>query len=232
MIRPSTSKAAAIAAAGIVLILLIFWRDAVWGVCGHLLSILSDPQRTQSFVQSFGSTAPLVFVAIQVTQVVIAPIPGELTGFIGGYLFGALAGFLYSSAALAAGSLINFGIGRRLGRGFVTRHVSSGQLKRFDRLFKDRGIVVVFILFLFPGFPKDTFCLFLGLTTLPLRLLLLLAAVGRMPGTLMLSLQGAAVFSRDYRAMILVALVSLAAAVAAYRYRNALIRWAERSRRA
>ncbi|MCK7513881.1 MAG: hypothetical protein MZV70_64255 [Desulfobacterales bacterium] len=38
-----------------------------------------------------------MFIGLQVGQVLFAPIPGEVTGFLGGYMFGALSGFLLST---------------------------------------------------------------------------------------------------------------------------------------
>ena len=67
----------------------------------------------------------MVFMGIQILQVIFAPVPGEATGFIGGYLFGVLEGFLYSSLALAIGSWINFSIGRFLGVRYVRKMIPA-----------------------------------------------------------------------------------------------------------
>ncbi|MFH1984897.1 MAG: hypothetical protein ABIL58_23905 [Pseudomonadota bacterium] len=82
-----------------------------------------------------------------------------------------------------------------------------------------------------PCFPKDYFCLFLCLTALPLSLRLLMAAFGRIPGTFVLSIQGASLLNRDYRAAIAVALASMVVAGVVYRYRGPITRWAERGGR-
>ncbi|HSO66290.1 MAG TPA: hypothetical protein VLP30_00435, partial [Desulfatirhabdiaceae bacterium] len=62
----------------------------------NLYDLVTNRDVIKSFVASFGDAAPLVFIGIQILQVIFAPIPGEATGFIGGYLFGALQGFIYS----------------------------------------------------------------------------------------------------------------------------------------
>jgi len=84
------------------------------------------------------------------------------------------------------------------------------------------------VLFIFPGFPKDYLCLILGLSTLPLKVFLLLATVGRMPGTLMLSLQGEFLFEKNYVILAVVAGVCGIAAFLAIRYRQTLYQWVER----
>ncbi len=190
--------------------------------------VLSDRERCREFVSGFGVSAPLVFMGIQVLQVVFAPIPGEATGFVGGYLFGTFQGFLYSSIALTLGSWINFMIGRLLGWRYVRRMIPAGVRERMDFLLRHQGVVIVLILFIVPGFPKDYLCLLLGISALPARAFILMAGLGRMPGTLMLSLQGASLYGRHYVALAVLFAACLLLVYLAYRFRESLYRWIER----
>ena len=83
-------------------------------------------KRLKLFVASFGPYAAPVYVLLQCMQVIIAPIPGELTGFVGGLLFGVWEGTLLSTIGLTIGSLVAFAIGRLLGAGFVHKIVIAG----------------------------------------------------------------------------------------------------------
>lgn len=187
-----------------------------------------DREKLERLITAFGNWGPLAFMGLQILQVVLAPIPGEATGFIGGYLFGTVQGFLYSSAALTVGSWINFLIGRYLGKRFVRNWIPADKWARLDQLVKRQGIVVLLILFVFPGFPKDYLCLFLGVTTLPLKAFLLIAALGRMPGTLMLSLKGEFLFRKNYLVFsILLGVVALVALLSV-RYREKIYAWIEK----
>jgi len=199
----------------------------VWARIRGWAGLITDREWIRATVQSYGWAAPLVFIGIQIAQVIAAPVPGEATGFIGGYLYGTLEGFLYSSIGLSLGSLINFGIGRFLGERFVRRLVPEAKFKRIDRLVNRQGIIVVFLMFVIPGFPKDYLSLALGLTTLPLKIFAILACIGRMPGTLLLSLQGASLYDRNYVLLAIVAGACLVLVLLAYRYREALYRWVE-----
>lgn len=192
---------------------------------------IADREQVEQFVAGFGRGAPLAFMALQVIQVILAPVPGEATGFIGGYIFGAARGFVYSSLALAAGSWINFAIGRFVGRRYVRRWIPTDIMARFDHLLKRQGIIVLLILFIFPGFPKDYLCLFLGITAIPLKAFLLIASVGRMPGTLMLSLQGEFLFQKNYTVFAVVVGVTILAAALSIKYRETIYRWMEKLNR-
>ncbi len=201
------------------------FRAAVVQGASEAYRVLVDRERTQDLITSAGAWGPLVFMGIQVLQVLFAPVPGEATGFVGGYLFGAGAGFVYSSVSLALGSWLNFAIGRFLGRRWVRKLIPAARLERLDGIVNHQGLLVVFSLFVFPGFPKDYLCLLLGVTRLPLRVFLPMAAVGRMPGTLMLSLQGAFLFERLYGLFAVIFAVSAGLLLLAYRYRTRLYRW-------
>ena len=210
-------------------VLVIYWfREPLSYSLQQIYAVLTDRHRVTAFVASFGTAAPLVFMVIQIAQVILAPIPGEATGFIGGYLFGAFAGCLYSTIALAVGSWINFAIGRFLGKRWVRRVIPKEKLEKFNHMLRHQGILVIFVLFLFPGFPKDYLCLFLGVSTMPLRVFLLMATVGRIPGTLMLSLQGALVFEKNYFIFCLVVSINLLGVYLGYRYRQAIYQWVEK----
>ncbi|MBI9082542.1 MAG: TVP38/TMEM64 family protein [Desulfobacterales bacterium] len=193
-----------------------------------LWSCVADRDRLTAFVSGFGAGAPLVFILVQVAQVLLAPVPGEATGFIGGYLFGMVPGFLYSTVGLTLGSWLNLFVGRLLGHRYVRRLIPLVHMNRFDRVLRRRGLAVVFLMFAFPGFPKDYLCLFLGLSDIPMRILLVLAAVGRLPGTLMLSLQGALLFEKNYFLLAAAVAVFGGAAVFFYLIRNRFYRWVEK----
>jgi uncharacterized membrane protein YdjX (TVP38/TMEM64 family) len=153
----------------------------------------------------------------------VAPIPGEITGFVGGLLFGKIAGTVYSTLGLTLGSLLAFGIARWLGAAFVHKIVKREYIERFDYFVTHRGLYVAFILFLIPGLPKDSLCYLLGLTRLRLLDFILMNLFGRFPGTLMLSLQGDAVKNKDYAAFWMLLLSSIAVVVAMYFARHYLV---------
>jgi len=212
----------------IILILVILFRESIWENMSHFYHLLSDRDRVRDFIASYGLGAPLVFMGMQILQVIFAPVPGEATGFIGGYLFGVLKGFIFSSVALAIGSWINFSIGRFLVVRYARKLIPADKFEKFDSMLKRQGIIVLFLLFVFPGFPKDYLCLFLGLSTLPLKVFILLATVGRMPGTFLLSLQGTYLFEENYVVLSIVAAVCAILAFIIFRYRENLYLWIER----
>jgi len=208
--------------------LLYVYGPELWSLIGDAFHFLSDREKTSAYIEGFGPGAPLIFMLIQVLQVMFAPVPGEATGFIGGYLFGVVRGFLFSSIALSVGSLINFGVGRFLGRHYVRKLIPTRYLARFDAKIKREGALIVMMLFVLPGFPKDYLCLFLGLSALPVKIFFCMATVGRMPGTFILSLQGAMAFEQNYLLLAVATGVCSILVLLGYRYRESIYGWIER----
>jgi len=219
-----------IAIAGFALIFLIFYfYEPISRFTTKAYELFKDREKLELFITSLGIWGPAVFIALQIFQVVLAPIPGEATGFMGGYIFGTLLGFLYSTAGLTVGSIINFMLGRILGKRYIRKLIPSQKLEKFDRLVKRQGAIILFFLFVFPGFPKDSLCLFLGLTALPLRVFAVLATIGRMPGTFILSLKGAYVFEKMYGVLAIVLGIVLVLLFFSYLYRENIYRWIEKA---
>jgi uncharacterized membrane protein YdjX (TVP38/TMEM64 family) len=212
-----------------LLCLLVLWfRAPLWDKMLDYYRLFSDRGQIRQFVSSFGSSAPPIFMLIQILQVMLAPVPGEATGFIGGYLFGVLPGFIYSSIGLTVGSWLNFVIGRLLGKRYVRKLIPADRFEKIDAAVKRQGVIVLFILFLFPGFPKDYLCLALGLSTLPVKIFILLAGLGRMPGTFALSLQGAFLYEKNYMLLGFLIGACLILALLCYAYRERIYLWVEK----
>jgi len=209
--------------AGVIICCIIFFDPVI-----EFYHILTDRDGIKDFINSWGKASPLVFILVQIFQVIFAPVPGEISGFVGGYLFGSIKGFIYSSIGLAIGSAINFWIGRILGIRYIRNLIPVAHLEKLDMFLARQGIIVLLIFFIFPGFPKDYLCLFLGVTALPFDIFILLAAFGRMPGTLMLSLQGELLYTQNYGIYIAIFVICLLMVLGAVKYREALYKWAER----
>jgi uncharacterized membrane protein YdjX (TVP38/TMEM64 family) len=134
------------------------WREAL-----KLYYTLQDHHRLKGIILSYGAYSPLAFILLQIVQVVVAPIPGGAIEFLGGYIFGVKAGFFYSMVGLLMGSSLAFGLARIFEKWVVEKFVSPQTRKKFDYLIGHEGVILSFLLFLIPGFPKDALCYILGL---------------------------------------------------------------------
>ena len=186
--------------------------------------IFMDKDKLVAFVESFHPFDEIVFMSLQILQVVFAPIPGELTGFIGGYIYGPILGTLYSTIGLVLGSWIAFILARFLGLPFVEKAVKPEIIKKYDFILEHKGALVAFILFLIPGFPKDFLCYIMGLSHMRLWTFLVVSTVGRLFGTILLSVSGDFARNGQFGMLFIVLGISGILVLIAFLYRE---KWLE-----
>ena len=209
-----------------ILIFIIYWYyEGQWRDLFFRFKYFFSFKRLRDFILSFGAFSEIVFVILQAAQVVFAPVPGEVTGFVGGYLYGKVLGTLLSMFGLTLGSLFAFEITRVFGTVLVKKVVKQEAMDRFDNFVTHRGLHIAFILFLVPGFPKDSLCYLLGLTHVRRLDFLLMNIFGRLPGTLILNLEGDAVRTGKYEAFFLLLAGSVVLTVLLYFARGYIIRF-------
>jgi uncharacterized membrane protein YdjX (TVP38/TMEM64 family) len=189
----------------------------------HVKRTLANGERLRTWILAAGPLAPIMFVILQMLQVVFAPVPGEATGIIGGYLFGAWPGFFLSSVALTAGSGLAFSIGHLFSGIIKKKYETTKVYRTFNHLIYKGDFVIPFVLFLLPGFPKDILSYLLGTSFMPFKVFLFIAGVARMPGTLMLSFQGAHVYQEEYHKLFFLIVVSIAISLPCYLYRKKIL---------
>ncbi|HSD85552.1 MAG TPA: VTT domain-containing protein, partial [Anaerolineae bacterium] len=100
------------------------------------------------------------------------------------YVFGFWQGVWYAFIGLAIGSTLCMILGRRFGRPLIDRLIDPKSMGTFDRFTEKRGPVFFFIIFVMPWVPDDLACYAIGLSHLSLKLMIPLAAFGRMPSVI------------------------------------------------
>lgn len=184
-----------------------------------------DRKKAVAFIHSFGPgpLSTLIFICFQIAQVLAAPLPGEVTGIIGGYIYGPILGTLYSTIGLTIGSWLAFLLARTLGLPFVEKVVSRNILQKYDYFMEHQGALVTFVMFLIPGFPKDALCYIMGLSHMRTRLFLAVSTVGRLFGTIMLSVGGSCVRNDQMQGLYTVIGVTVVILILTYLYRDKLL---------
>lgn len=142
--------------------------------------------RVISDVRQAGPLGVLILFALQFLQIVVAFIPGEVTQVAAGVLYGPWWGTLIILVGCLVSSGFIFFVVNKLGAPFVKSMVSEKHLLKF-REFEQTGKlnIIVFVLFLIPGLPKDTFTYLVPLTDMRLKTFLILTTLGRVPGVFM-----------------------------------------------
>lgn len=144
------------------------------------LGVFKDINALRGLVGNSVILGPIVFILLQILQVVIPIIPGGVSSAAGVLIFGSYLGFVYNYVGISIGSVIIFLLGRRYGKPFILSMISDktydkyiGWLdnqSRFEKLFA----LAIFL----PVAPDDALCLMAGLTNMTVKkftLIILLA---------------------------------------------------------
>lgn len=190
-----TSISAAIA---VVLILLITWFLWQW-----LESFSQEGLR--DYIRSFGTGSWLVFLVLQVLQVFIALIPGELLESVAGFAFGPVVGTLLCYAGIMIASSLVFLLTRKFGVKLVEVFVSREKINqlRFLNTEKKRDFLI-FLAFFIPGTPKDLLTYFVGLTQIKLGTFLIISLVARIPSVVTSTFGGHFLGEGEYTTAVII----------------------------
>lgn len=146
-----------------------------------------------------GPLGVLILLGLQLLQVIVAFIPGEVTQVAAGMLYGPFGGTLVILLGVVIASGIVFQLVHLLGAPFVRAMVSDEFLDKFRNFEKTGKLnIIVFLLFLIPGLPKDVFTYVVGLTDMKLGTFLTLSTVARVPGVFVSAFAASSIMEGDY----------------------------------
>lgn len=152
-------------------------------------TFFSNQERLRGYISSFGILAPVVFILINILQVVVTPISHYTVGFLGGFIFGTWAGFFYNWIGRVIGSLIAFYLGRKFGRRIIKHVVKEETIKKYDKYF-NKGSVLLFLAYFLPIFPDDELSYLAGFSSMNAKIYIPLMVLGHIGGSLGLAFLG------------------------------------------
>lgn len=214
-------KWALIGAAAIAAVALYFWLKAT-----GRLGIFNSAGAFREWLGQFGAWAPVIFYLLQIAQVVVAFIPGEVTGVAGGIMFGFAGGLALNIFGITTGSVIAFAIARKLGRPAVLRLAGgSAVIDKYMDVVNRNSIWLLFTMFLLPFFPKDALCYVAGLTGIAWPVFILISFFGRLPGQVVSTLVGSGMLTVPVWGWVVILLASAGLVYLSFRYSERIGDW-------
>ncbi|MBU1290101.1 VTT domain-containing protein [Patescibacteria group bacterium] len=172
------------------------------------LHFFSSQDSIREFVNQFGIFAPIIFILIQILQVIITPFSHYTVSIAGGFIFGTWLGFLYNLIGRVIGTAIAFYLGRIFGRKIIKYMVKPETIEKYDYYF-DKGKLLLFLAYFLPLFPDDEISYLAGFSAISPKIFLPLMAVGHIGGSLSLSYLGNGVQSIKEPMFIFLSLITL-----------------------
>lgn len=143
-------------------------------------NIFNSNDNLISFVESFGIIGPLLFIFIQIIQVIFPIIPGGASCLAGVFAFGGFYGFIYNYIGLCIGSICNYFIAKYFGtraicflfrEETINRYLSHIKSNKFNKVFL-WGIVL-------PGAPDDLLCYVAGISNISILEFIIIILLGK-----------------------------------------------------
>lgn len=156
----------------IIVLLTIYW---------YHLGIFTDQQKMKEYLANKQVSGPIIFVLIQIVQVVIPIIPGGVSLLAGVIFFGPLWGFIYNYIGICIGSVINFFLARYYGKPFILHIISEDTYTKYMKWTKNQKKFdwIFAACIIAPAAPDDVLCLIAGLTEMKLSTYLLIILLGK-----------------------------------------------------
>lgn len=184
---------------------------------GQYIEQYYNPETIKNWMLSFGSLSFLVFIFLQIIQVVLFFIPGEVVQGAGGYIYGTILGSVISLTGITIGAIITFLVARKFGDSLLLKILPRKDYEKAKTLIdKPKNRLMLFILYLIPGFPKDVLGYVAGITPIKLRWFILFSTIARIPGIVMSAYVGSSLYEKNYLVVLIVVVIMVGLLIAGY----------------
>lgn len=153
----------------IVCAFIIIVAIAVISKTAHLNDYSTDAEKIErltEIIRSTGSWGMLVYVFVQILQVVILPLPAVVCYIPGSQIWGAGMATLLASVGVLIGSVIAYCIGRFFGKKAVIWIAGKEVTDKYISYIGNRGKIIFVLMQILPFFPDDILCMIAGLTSM------------------------------------------------------------------
>lgn len=193
----------------LLLVILVGLPLYVWFFHQDLLRQFSDIDEVKAFFSQYQTASILVYIGLQMIQIIISLIPGQALQFAAGLLYGFWAGLLISLVGAVAGTIVTYYLSKFLGKDalhvlFGKRHIDE----YLEKINSKRGFILVFLIYLIPGVPKDLCSYAAGLSNMKLKPFLILSTAGRSPGIMGSLLIGTQLGEGNYTFVIVIGIIA------------------------
>lgn len=195
------------------IILAIMVLTLIIGITLYLFPVmksLSTIEGQIAFKEKVGSSSVLGMLSLfglQVAQIFLIIIPGEPIEILAGMFYGGLWGTVFIMVLSSIISITIFWLVRKLGRKFVYEFCDENKVAKIEnsKLFQNPKKIelIMLILFLIPGTPKDLLVYVAGLLPIkPIRFILI-STFARLPSVITSTLAGDRLAIGDWKMSIL-----------------------------
>lgn len=177
-------------------------------VCIPLVKMLSSEEgrlELQAMIEADLAWGIVIYLVLQILQVLIAIIPGGVIQILGGVLFGGVWGTFLCIGGILLGTFIVYVLVKKFGKPLVEAFFDEKVVTKFSFLQDSKKLeLAIFILFLIPGIPKDLLTYVAPLTKIKMSSFLILSTLARIPAIIMSTVFGSTLSNGNIVAAIII----------------------------
>lgn len=189
----------------------------------EVIETMSSLESVKAYFNEHKGTMALTYMGAQCIQIIICLIPGQWLQIAAGYFYGVPVSFAMSIVGALVGSVVTYYLAKLLGHDAI--HLFFGEEKireMISRLNSKKATIIIFLIFLIPGVPKDLCNYAAGLSEMKLKPFLFVSLLGRSPGMLGSIIIGRQLATGSYGAAIAVGVIAIVCFILGIKYRHKL----------
>ena len=206
---------------GLPVYLLVFHRDVFTGARS-----LDD---VVQLLRQYPGRSAFIYILLQILQIVVSILPGQVFQIAAGVVFGVPVGILLSVIGAVLGTAVTYLCARFLGTDAMALMLGEEKTAKFIQILNsEKAYILVFLIYLIPGMPKDLFAYAAGISQMRFRPFLILSTAGRVPAMCLSLLFGWLYTKKFYTAMIVMGSLIAAFLLVLFIFRKKLSKLVDR----
>ena len=184
----------------------------LWFFHGDWIKSFENIDDVVAFLEKYETQSIFVYIGLQIVQIVISIIPGQVFQMAAGYIYGFWPALLFAMTGALLGTTLSFMLAKALGRDFL--HIFFGEEKMsyyIERLNSKKMYAIVFFLYLIPGIPKDMVSYAAGVSEIKFKPFIIISALGRLPGMIGCLLMGDMMMEENYTGAVIIGVFAVIA---------------------
>lgn len=160
-------------------------------LCIPIVKSFGNPEALEEFSARFGVFKYVMLLVVQIIQIIVALVPGEVVEFAAGVLCGPVMGLVVCLVGVLVGQWMIFVAVKKWGNSLITVVLDSDFIKKFKFLNDEKKVkIFTFILYFLPGTPKDLLTYFMPITKIDVKSFLVITMIARIPSVVSSTIAG------------------------------------------
>ncbi len=230
MKKTKSNKWIAIAKLIVLLLIVVGIPMFIYYMFPDFIKQFKTMEGVNAFLAQYKTASIFIYIALQAIQIIISVIPGQILQFSAGYAYAFWLGYLYSMIGIFFGTVLTFYLAKTLGTDAMYAIFGEKKIDKFIKILNSKkAYVIIFVLYVVPGFPKDLITYAAGVSNIKLKPFLIIALVGRTPALMGTILMGSMFRNGSYLGLIILGIIVAVICVLCFIKREKLMDLADKA---